>query len=39
MKTALKAHGAEPVAAASYERQTTQVGGAIDTVRAANLKR
>ncbi len=36
VKTALKAHGAEPVAAASYPRQTSQVGGAIDTVRAAN---
>ncbi len=36
VKTALKAHGAEPVAAASYQRQTSQVGGAIDTVRAAN---
>ena len=34
--TALKAHDAQPVAAASYVRQTTQVGGAIDTVRAAN---
>lgn len=33
---ALKAHGAEPVKVASYERQTTNVGGAIDTVRAAN---
>jgi branched-chain amino acid transport system substrate-binding protein len=32
---ALKAHGAEPVAIASYVRQTTQVGAAIDTVRAA----
>jgi branched-chain amino acid transport system substrate-binding protein len=36
VKTALKAHGAAPVAAASYQRQTAQVGGAIDTVRAAN---
>jgi branched-chain amino acid transport system substrate-binding protein len=36
VKTALKTHGAEPVAAASYQRQTSQVGGAIDTVRAAN---
>jgi ABC-type branched-subunit amino acid transport system substrate-binding protein len=36
VKTALKAHGAEPVATASYQRQTAQVGGAIDTVRAAN---
>jgi branched-chain amino acid transport system substrate-binding protein len=33
---ALKAHGAEPVRVASYERQTANVGGAIDTVRAAN---
>ncbi len=36
VKEALKAHGAEPVAAASYERQTANVGGAIDTVRAAS---
>ncbi len=36
VKVALKAHGAEPVATASYQRQTAQVGGAIDTVRAAN---
>jgi branched-chain amino acid transport system substrate-binding protein len=35
VKVALKAHGAEPVASASYQRQTAQVGGAIDTVRAA----
>jgi len=35
VKAALKTHGAEPVAAASYQRQTAQVGGAIDTVRAA----
>jgi len=35
VKIALKAHGAEPVATASYQRQTAQVGGAIDTVRAA----
>jgi branched-chain amino acid transport system substrate-binding protein len=33
---ALKAKGAEPVKVASYERQTANVGGAIDTVRAAN---
>jgi branched-chain amino acid transport system substrate-binding protein len=33
---ALKAKGAEPVRVASYERQTANVGGAIDTVRAAN---
>jgi branched-chain amino acid transport system substrate-binding protein len=32
---ALKAHGAEPVAVASYERQTAQVGNAIDRVRGA----
>jgi branched-chain amino acid transport system substrate-binding protein len=36
VKAALKARGAEPVALASYQRQTAQVGGAIDTVRAAN---
>ncbi len=36
VKAALKARGAEPVAAASYQRQTAQVGGAIDTVKAAN---
>jgi branched-chain amino acid transport system substrate-binding protein len=36
VKTALKAHGAEPVAAASYTRQTTNVGAAIDSVRAAS---
>src|SRR5215470_8348484 len=36
VKTALKTHGAEPVATGSYPRQTAQVGGAIDTVRAAN---
>src|SRR6266446_1011272 len=35
VKAALKTHGAEPVAAASYQRQTAQVGAAIDTVRAA----
>jgi len=35
VKEALKAHGAEPVAVGSYQRQTAQVGGAIDTVRAA----
>src|ERR1700719_2068910 len=28
VKTALKAHGAAPIAAASYQRQTAQVGGA-----------
>lgn len=36
VKAALKAHGASPIAIASYQRQTAQVGGAIDTVRAAN---
>jgi len=33
---ALKSRGAEPVKVASYERQTANVGGAIDTVRTAN---
>jgi len=36
VKIALKAHGAEPAVTASYQRQTSQVGGAIDTVRGAN---
>ena len=36
VKAALKQQGAEPVAVASYQRQTAQVGGAIDTVRGAN---
>ncbi len=36
VKTALKAHGAEPAATASYQRQTSQAANAIDTVRAAN---
>lgn len=36
VKAALKTHGAEPIATAAYQRQTAQVGGAIDTVRAAN---
>ncbi|MGC0771392.1 MAG: ABC transporter substrate-binding protein, partial [Candidatus Acidiferrum sp.] len=36
VKIALKGHGTEPAATASYQRQTSQVGGAIDTVRAAN---
>jgi len=36
VKAALKAHGAEPIAVASYERQTTQVGGAIEKVRSAS---
>ena len=35
VKEALKTRGAEPVKVASYERQTANVGGAIDTVRAA----
>jgi branched-chain amino acid transport system substrate-binding protein len=35
VKAALKIHGAEPIASASYQRQTAQVGGAIDTVKAA----
>lgn len=33
---ALKGYGAQPIKVGSYERQTTNVGGAIDTVRAAN---
>jgi ABC-type branched-subunit amino acid transport system substrate-binding protein len=36
VKAALKTHGAEPIAVASYQRQTAQVGGAINTVRSAN---
>jgi branched-chain amino acid transport system substrate-binding protein len=36
VRAALKAHGADPVAVGSYQRQTAQVGGAIDTVKAAN---
>jgi len=36
VKTALKTHGAEPIATGSYQRQTAQAGGAIDSVRAAN---
>jgi branched-chain amino acid transport system substrate-binding protein len=36
VKVALTTHSAAPVATGSYQRQTTQVGGAIDTVRAAN---
>jgi len=36
VKAALKTLNAEPIAAASYQRQTAQVGGAIDTVKAAN---
>jgi len=35
VKAALAATGSEPVAVASYQRQTAQVGPAIDTVRAA----
>jgi len=36
VKAALKTHDAEPIAMASYQRQTAQVGAAIDTVRAAH---
>jgi branched-chain amino acid transport system substrate-binding protein len=36
VQTALKEHSAEPVAAASYPRQSEMVDGAIDKVRAAN---
>jgi ABC-type branched-subunit amino acid transport system substrate-binding protein len=36
VKAALKAQGADPVAMGSYQRQTAQVGGAIDAVRGAN---
>ncbi len=36
VKEALKKHGAEPVAVASYQRQTANVGAAINSVRAAN---
>lgn len=36
VKAALKAHGAEPVAVASYQRQTAQVGAAIEKVKSAN---
>jgi len=36
VKAALKTHGAEPVAVASYQRQTAQVGGAIEKVKSAN---
>ena len=35
VKSALSSMGMEPVAVASYQRQTAQVGPAIDTVRAA----
>jgi len=36
MQAALKTNGAEPAATASYVRQTTQVGDAIDKVKAAH---
>jgi branched-chain amino acid transport system substrate-binding protein len=36
VKIALTAHNASPVAVASYQRQTAQVDGAIETVRTAN---
>ena len=36
VQAALKAHGAEPIALGTYQRQTAQVGGAIDAVKAAN---
>jgi branched-chain amino acid transport system substrate-binding protein len=36
VKEALKAHGAEPAAVASYQRQTANVAGAVGSVRAAN---
>jgi branched-chain amino acid transport system substrate-binding protein len=36
VKGALKDHGAEPVAAASYQRQTSQSNAAIDAVRNAS---
>ena len=36
VKGALSMHQSEPVAAASYQRQTANVGGAINSVRAAN---
>jgi branched-chain amino acid transport system substrate-binding protein len=36
VKAALKERGAEPTGMASYQRQTAQVGGAIDSVRGAN---
>jgi branched-chain amino acid transport system substrate-binding protein len=36
LKAALKEHGAEPAATASYQRQRAQASGAIDTVRGAN---
>jgi branched-chain amino acid transport system substrate-binding protein len=36
VKQALKAHGAEPAAVASYQRQTAKVDAAISSVRGAN---
>jgi branched-chain amino acid transport system substrate-binding protein len=36
VKVALKAHGAEPIAVASYQRQTAKVDAAISRVRAAS---
>jgi branched-chain amino acid transport system substrate-binding protein len=36
VKEALRAHGSEPVAVASYQRQTGNVKAAIDTVKAAS---
>ena len=36
VKQALKAHGAEPAAVASYQRQTAKVDSAISSVRGAN---
>jgi branched-chain amino acid transport system substrate-binding protein len=36
VKVALKAHGAEPIAVASYQRQTAKVDAAISSVRAAS---
>jgi branched-chain amino acid transport system substrate-binding protein len=36
VKAALEKHGAEPAATGSYQRQTAQVGGAIDAVRGAS---
>jgi len=36
VKAALKAHGAEPIAVGSYQRQSVQVAGAVDAVKAAN---
>jgi ABC-type branched-subunit amino acid transport system substrate-binding protein len=36
VKAALKTRGAEPVSVASYPRQTSEVGGAIEKVRASS---